>query len=94
MYDTARRVALVKQTAGARKQSPKAAARHLWAECRVYAAVRGADAGGGRICSAWTDRRMGQLRCDAAAGGRRRLCAGGRRFLCRGGGHHCAVLSA
>jgi len=93
MYDTARRVALVKQRV--RENNRRRQRRgHLWAECRVYAAVRGADAGGGRICSAWTDRRMGQLRCDAAAGGRRRLCAGGRHFLCRGGGHHCAVLSA
>lgn len=47
-----------------------------------------------RICSAGTDRRMGQLRRDASAGGRRRLCAGGRRLLCCGGSDHCAVLSA
>ena len=70
------------------------AARHLWTECRVYAAVHGADAGGGHICSAGTDRRMGRVRRDAAAGGRGRLCAGGRCLLCSSGGHHRAVLPA
>ncbi len=69
-------------------------ARHLWTECRVYAAVHGADAGGGHICSAGTDRRMGRVRRDAAAGGRGRLCAGGRCLLCSSGGHHRAVLPA
>ena len=46
MYDTARRVALVKQRV-AGKHPPEAAARHLWTERYVYAAVRGADTGGG-----------------------------------------------
>ena len=93
MYDAAKRVALVKQRVRG-KHPPEAAARHLWTECRVYAAVHGADAGGGHICSAGTDRRMGRVRRDAAAGGRGRLCAGGCCLLCSSGGHHRAVLPA
>ena len=47
MYDTAR-AGRTRQAAGAGGQPPEAAARHLWAERRVYAAVGGgADAGGG-----------------------------------------------
>ena len=83
-----------RQAAGAGKHPPKAAAQHLWAECRVYAAVRGADAGGGHGRRAGADSRMGRVRRDAAAGGRGRLCAGGRCLLCSGGGHHRAVLPA
>ena len=93
MYDT-RKTGRTRQAAGAGKHPPEAAARHLWTECRVYAAVHGADAGGGHICSAGTDRRMGRVRRDAAAGGRGRLCAGGRCLLCSSGGHHRAVLPA
>ena len=89
-----RKTGRTRQAAGAEKHPPEAAARHLWTECRVYAAVHGADAGGGHICSAGTDRRMGRVRCDAAAGGRGRLCAGGRCLLCSSGGHHRAVLPA
>ena len=61
---------------------------------RVYAAVRGADAGGRRTYRSGTGRRMGQLRHDAAAGGRRRLCTGGRCVIRGGGGHHRTVLPA
>ena len=89
-----RKTGRTRQAAGAGKHPPEAAARHLWNECRVYAAVHGADAGGGHICSAGTDRRMGRVRRDAAAGGRGRLCAGGRCLLCSSGGHHRAVLPA
>ncbi len=89
-----RKTGRTRQAAGAGKHPPEAAARHLWTECRVYAAVHGADAGGGHICSAGTDRRMGRVRRDAAAGGRGRLCAGGRCLLCSSGGHHRAVLPA
>ena len=60
----------------------------------VYTAVRGADADSGHGRRSGTDRRMGRVRRDAAAGGRGRLCAGGRRLLCSGGGHHRAVLPA
>ena len=83
-----------RQAAGAGKHPPKAAVRCNKPLRSVYAVVRSTDAGGGRICSAGTDRRMGQLRHDAAAGGRRRLCAGGRRLLCCGDSDHCTVLSA
>ena len=89
-----RKTGRTRQAAGAGKHPPEAAARHLWTECRVYAAVHGTDAGGGHICSAGTDRRMGRVRRDAAAGGRGRLCAGGRCLLCSSGGHHRAVLPA
>ena len=93
-YVRYRKTGRTRQAAGAGKHPPEAAARHLWTECRVYAAVHGADAGGGHICSAGTDRRMGRVRRDAAAGGRGRLCAGGRCLLCSSGGHHRAVLPA
>lgn len=33
--------------------------RYIWAERSVYAAVRGDDAGGGCVCSAGADSRMG-----------------------------------
>ena len=89
-----RKTGRTRQAAGAGKHPLEAAARHLWTECRVYAAVHGADAGGGHICSAGTDRRMGRVRRDAAAGGRGRLCAGGCCLLCSSGGHHRAVLPA
>ena len=46
------------------------------------------------LIAAGTDRRMGRVRRDAAAGGRGRLRAGGRRLLCSGGGDHRAVLPA
>ena len=93
-YVRYRNTGRTRQAASAGKHPPKAAARGNKPLRSVYAAVRSADAGGGRICSAGTDRRMGQLRRDAAAGGRRRLCAGGRRLLCSGGSNHCAVLPA
>ena len=42
-----RKTGRTRQAAGAEKHPPETAARHLWIECRVYAAVRGADAGCG-----------------------------------------------
>ena len=93
-YVRYRKTGRTRQAAGAGKHPPKAAARHLWTKCRVYVAVHGADAGGGHGRRAGADRRMGQLRHNAAAGGRGRLCAGGRRLLCRGGDDHRAVLPA
>ena len=46
MYDTAKRVALVKQRV--RENTRRRQWRGIWAERSVYAAVRGDDAGGGR----------------------------------------------
>ena len=83
-----RKTSRTRQAAGAGKHPPEAVARHIWAERSVYAAVRGDDAGGGCVCSAGADSRMGRVRRDAAAGGRGRLCAGGRRLLCSGGGRY------
>ena len=80
-------------SSGCRKTPAEAAARGNQPLRSVYAAVRSADADSGRGRRAGTDRRMGRVRRDAAAGGRRRLCAGGRRLLCSGGGHHRAVPS-
>ena len=93
-YVRYRKTGRTRQAAGAGKHPPKAAVRHIWAERRVYAAVRGADAGGRRTYRSGTGRRMGQLRHDAAAGGRRRLCTGGRCVIRGGGGHHRTVLPA
>ena len=93
-YVRYRKTDRTRQAAGAGKHPPKAAVRGNKPFSSVYAAVHSADAGGGRICSAGTDRRMGQLRHDAAAGGRRRLCAGGRCVIRGGGGHHRTVLPA
>ena len=93
-YVRYRKTGRTRQAAGAGKHPPKAAVRHIWAEHRVYAAVRGADAGGRRTYRSGTGRRMGQLRHDAAAGGRRRLCTGGRCVIRGGGGHHRTVLPA
>ena len=47
MYDTCK-TGRTRQAAGAGKHPPEAAARYIWAERSVYAAVRGDDAGGGR----------------------------------------------
>ena len=44
----------------------------------MYAVVCGTDADSGQGCRAGADRCLGRLWCDAAAGGRGRLCAGGR----------------
>ena len=57
-----------RQAAGAGKQPPEAAARYIWAERRVYAAVRGADADSGHGRRARATGGVGQLRRDAAAG--------------------------
>ena len=86
MYDTARRVALVKQRVreNTRRRQRREA---ISLSAVVSAVVRGADArAAGTLIAAGTDRRMGRVRRDAAAGGRGRLCAGGRRLLCSGGG--------
>ncbi len=93
-YVRYRKAGRTRQAAGAGKHPPETAARHLWTECRVYAAVRGADAGGGHGRRVGATGSMGRVRRDAAAGGRGRLCAGGRRLLCRGGSDHRAVLPA
>ena len=61
-YVRYRNTGRTRQAASAGKHPPKAAARGNKPLRSVYAAVRSADAGGGRICSAGTDRRMGQLR--------------------------------
>ena len=93
MYDTARRVALVKQRV--RENNRRRQQRGIYglsAACMLLFAVlmQAADAFAVQgQTAAW-----GQLRRDASAGGRRRLCAGGRRLLCCGGSDHCAVLSA
>ena len=89
-----RKTGRTRQAAGTGKHPPEAAARGNKPLRSVYAAVRGADAGGGHGRRTGTTRGMGRVRRDAAAGGRGRLCAGGRRLLCSGGGHHRAVLPA
>ena len=54
-----RKTSRTRQAAGAGKHPPEAAARYIWVERSVYAAVRGDDAGGGCVCSAGADSRMG-----------------------------------
>ena len=54
-----RKTSRTRQAAGAGKHPPEAAARYIWAERSVYDAVRGDDAGGGCVCSAGADSRMG-----------------------------------
>ena len=93
-YVRYRKTGHARQAAGAGKHPPEAAARGNQPLRSVYAAVRSADADGGHGRRAGADSRMGRVRRDAAAGGRRRLCAGGSRLLCSGGGHHRAVLPA
>lgn len=93
MYDTARRVAFVKQRV--RENTRRRQRRGIYglsAMCMLLFAVLmqavGTVAGPGQPGS------MGRVRRDAAAGGRGWLCAGGRRLLCRGGGDHRAVFPA
>ena len=93
MYDTCK-TGRTRQAAGAGKHPPEAAARGNKPLRFLSDVIHGTCRGGGRTYSAGTDRRMGRVRHEAAAGGRRRLCAGGRRLLCRGGGDHRAVHSA
>ena len=93
MYDTCK-TGRTRQAAGAGKHPPEAAARGNKPLRFLPDVIHGTCRGGGRTYSAGTDRRMGRIRHEAAAGGRRRLCAGGRRLLCRGGGDHRAVHSA
>ena len=93
MYDTCK-TGRTRQAAGAGKHPPEAAARGNKPLRFLPDVIHGTCRGGGRTYSAGTDRRMGRVRHEAAAGGRRRLCAGGRRLLCRGGGDHHAVHSA
>ena len=93
MYDTCK-TGRTRQAAGAGKHPPEAAARGNKPLRFLPDVIHGTCRGGGRTYSAGTDRRMGRVRHEAAAGGRRRLCAGGRRLLCRGSGDHRAVHSA
>ena len=93
MYDTCK-TGRTRQAAGAGKHPPEAAARGNKPLRFLPDVIHGTCRGSGRTYSAGTDRRMGRVRHEAAAGGRRRLCAGGRRLLCRGGGDHRAVHSA
>ena len=93
MYDTCK-TGRTRQAAGAGKHPPEAAARGNKPLRFLPDVIHGTCRDGGRTYSAGTDRRMGRVRHEAAAGGRRRLCAGGRRLLCRGGGDHRAVHSA
>ena len=93
MYDTCK-TGRTRQAAGAGKHPPEAAARGNKPLRFLPDVIHGTCRGDGRTYSAGTDRRMGRVRHEAAAGGRRRLCAGGRRLLCRGGGDHRAVHSA
>ena len=93
MYDTCK-TGRTRQAAGAGKHPPEAAARGNKPLRFLPDVIHDTCRGGGRTYSAGTDRRMGRVRHEAAAGGRRRLCAGGRRLLCRGGGDHRAVHSA
>ena len=90
MYDTARRVALVKQRVRENtRRRQRREAISLSAACMLLCAALMQTAG-----TVVGPGRMGQLRRDAAAGGRGRLRAGGRRLLCSGGSDHCAVLPA
>ena len=93
-YVRYRKTGRTRQAAGAGKHPPEAAARGNKPLRFLPDVIHGTCRGGGRTYSAGTDRRMGRVRHEAAAGGRRRLCAGGRRLLCRGGGDHRAVHSA
>ena len=89
MYDTARRVALVKQQV--RENTRRRQRRGIYglsAACMLLCAAL-TQAAGTVVGPGQT-----RVRRDAAAGGRGRLCAGGRCLLCSGGGHHRAVLPA
>ena len=93
MYDTARRVALVKQRV--RENTRRRQRRGIYGLSAMFMllfAVLMQAVGGGRRAGATGS--MGRVRRDAAAGGRGRLCAGSRRLLCRGGGDHRAVFPA
>ena len=93
MYDTARRVALVKQRVQENtRRRQRREAISLSAVCMLLCAALMQTAG--TVVGPGQTSRMGRVRRDAAAGGRRRLCAGGSRLLCSGGGHHRAVLPA
>ena len=86
MYDTARRVTLVKQRV--RENTRRRQRRGIYglsAMCMLLFAVL--IRGGGTVVGRATGS-MGRVRRDAAAGGRGRLCAGGRRLLCSGGGRY------
>lgn len=78
MYDTARRVELVKrQIRKNTRRRQKRGIGRLSAVCMLLFAVllQTAD----RVIGQGQTDARGQLRCDAAAGGCGRLCAGGRR---------------
>ena len=89
-----RKTGRTRQAAGAGKHPSEAAARGNKPLRFLPDVIHGTCRGGGRTYSAGTDRRVGRVRRDAAAGGRGRLCAGGRCLLCSSGGHHRAVLPA
>ena len=93
MYDTARRVALVKQRVRENtRRRQRREAISLSAACMLLFAVLTQAAGtvvGPGQTAAWGV--FGAMLLREDAGG---LRAGGRRLLCRGGGHHRAVLSA
>jgi len=92
MYDTARRVALVKQRV--RENTRRRQRREvisLSAACILLCAALMQTAGtvvAPGQTAAWGVFGAMLLREDAG------LCAGGRRLLCSGGGHHRAVLPA
>ena len=73
MYDTCK-TGRTRQAAGAGKHPPEAAARGNKPLRFLPDVIHGTCRGGGRTYSAGTDRRMGRVRHEAAAGGRRRLC--------------------
>ena len=93
-YVRYRKTGRTRQASGAGKHPPEAAARGNKPLRFLPDVIHGTCRGGGRTYSAGTDRRVGRVRRDAAAGGRGRLCAGGRRLLCRSGSDHRAVLPA
>ena len=76
MYDTARRVALVKQRVreNTRRRQRREASMASPLACMLLCAVL--DAGGGHGRRAGATGSMGRVRRDAAAGGRGRLRAG------------------
>ena len=93
MYDTARRVALVKQRV--RENTRRRQRREvisLSAACMLLFAVLMQAAG--TVVGPGQPEAWGVFGAMLLRGGRGRLCAGRRCLLCRGGGDHRAVLPA